>query len=118
MEQEHLEHHSTTATIPDDELSPVQEHDQHAGDGQYWKIFVILIVLTAIEVLTYFVSDELGGALVPILITLMVVKLLLVAAYFMHLKYDAKLFGQVFWAGAILALAVYVVTLTTFHFWK
>ena len=110
-------HHSTTTAIPDDELSSVQEHDQHSSDAQYWKIFIILIILTGVEVLTYFLQEDLGGALIPILITLMVVKLLLVAAYFMHLKYDAKLFGQVFWAGALLALGVYVVTLSTFHFW-
>jgi cytochrome c oxidase subunit IV len=113
MEQEH---HSTTATIPDDELSSVQEHDQHSGDGMYWRIFIVLIVLTAAEVLTYFLEEELGAALIPILIVLMLVKLFLVAAYFMHLKYDSKLFGQVFWTGAILALAVYVVTLATFQF--
>jgi cytochrome c oxidase subunit 4 len=111
-------HHSTTPTIPDDELSPVQEHDQHTGDGMYWKIFIVLVVLTALEVLTYFMEEELGAALIPILIVLMVVKLFLVAAYFMHLKYDSKLFGQVFWTGAILALAVYLVTLSTFRFWS
>jgi cytochrome c oxidase subunit IV len=109
-------HHSTTPAIPDDELSPVQEHDQHGGDAIYWKIFAILFALTGLEIVTYFFEEELGAALVPILITLMVVKMLLVAAYFMHLKYDSKLFGQLFWAGALLALAVYVVTLATFQF--
>jgi cytochrome c oxidase subunit 4 len=110
------QHHSTTPAIADDELSPVQEHDQHTGDGIYWKIFAVLFVLTGLEVLTYFFEEDLGQALIPILITLMIVKLLLVAAYFMHLKYDAKLFGQLFWTGAILATAVYVVVLATFHF--
>jgi hypothetical protein len=36
----------------------------------------------------------------------------------MHLRFDSKLFGRVFWSGLILAVAVYVGALTSFEFWS
>ena len=49
---------------------------------------MILAVLTALEVATYYV--DVGGALVPTLIGLSVVKFALVVMWFMHLKFDAR----------------------------
>jgi len=40
-----------------------------------------------------------------------------VVLWFMHLKFDNKLFKQVFVFGLILALAVYLVMLTAFRIW-
>ena len=51
------------------------------------------------------------------LITLMTIKFLTVVAYFMHLKFDAPILRKAFYAGLILALLVYLVALSTFHFW-
>jgi cytochrome c oxidase subunit 4 len=50
------------------------------------------------------------------MLTLMATKFLLVVLFFMHLKWDSKLFGRLFWAGAFLAIAVYVGALATFQF--
>ena len=49
---------------------------------------------------------------------MMVVKFSLVVGYFMHLRFDNRLFTRVFFAGLFLAIAVYIVMLTTFHFWQ
>ena len=46
----------------------------------------------------------------------MAVKFLLVVLFFMHLKFDAKIFGRLFWAGFFLAVSVYAAALTTFKF--
>ena len=35
----------------------------------------------------------------------------------MHLKYDNPLFRRVFFFGLVLAIVVFVVTLTAFEFW-
>ena len=40
----------------------------------------------------------------------------LVVLFFMHLRWDSKLFGRLFWAGAILAIAVYTGALATFQY--
>ena len=54
----------------------------------------------------------------PSLLIMMVVKFIIVVSYFMHLKFDNKLFSWVFYAGLILALTVYAIFLATFHFFS
>ena len=50
------------------------------------------------------------------MLILMAIKFVLVVLFFMHLKWDSKLFGRLFWAGALLAVAVYVGALATFQY--
>jgi len=50
------------------------------------------------------------------LFVLMTVKFIVVVSYFMHLKFDNKLFSYLFYTGLILALAVYIGALSTFKF--
>ncbi len=96
------------------------EHD-HPSDGVYVKIALILGVLTAIEVATYFLEggevEMSRNILVPVILVIMVVKFAIVALYFMHLKYDDPLLSRVFLAGIGIALAVFIVTLSTMQFW-
>ena len=97
------------------------EHD-HPSDGTYVKIAAILTVLTAIEVSTYFLEN---GAvqlsrdfLVSVILVLMVVKFAIVALYFMHLKFDDPIaLAGSSWPGILIALAVFIVMLSTMNFW-
>lgn len=89
----------------------------HPTDKSYVKIAIILAILTAAEIATYPAEDALGWTLVPILMVLMVIKFWYVAAFFMHLKFDTRMFSWVFVAGIVFAVGVYVVTLLTFHYW-
>jgi cytochrome c oxidase subunit 4 len=99
-------------------------HDEHAdahehpSDLKYIKIAIILAVLTAIEVATYFWEDASQGALLTVLIPIMVAKFAIVAGYFMHLKFDSPLFTRMFVAGLAFAVVVYAVMLTAFRFWE
>jgi len=95
-----------------------EEHD-HPSDWAYIKIALILAVLTALEVFTYFESvHSLGrNALIVLLMVMMIAKIVLVMAWFMHLKFDNRMFTRVFMFGVILALAVYIVMLSTFLIW-
>ncbi len=95
------------------------EHGEHgeshgASDKQYVVIALILAALTAIEVSTYYV--DFGPLFMPTLFVLMIVKFVIVVSYFMHLKFDNKLFSYLFYSGLILAIAVYVGALATFKF--
>jgi cytochrome c oxidase subunit 4 len=91
------------------------EHDEkHFSDGQYVVVALILAVLTAIEVSTYYV--DFGPLMLPVLIVLMIIKFFTVVAYFMHLKFDNKLFSALFYTGLILAVGVYCGALATFKF--
>jgi cytochrome c oxidase subunit 4 len=91
-------------------------HRGHPSDFTYVKIALILAVMTAIEVATYYVEDDLGSALLPILIVLMILKFVVVVSWFMHLRFDSKLFSRIFYAGLLLAVAVYLGALTAFQF--
>jgi cytochrome c oxidase subunit 4 len=52
----------------------------------------------------------------PLLGVMMLVKFSMVALYFMHLKFDSKIFRRFFVLGIILALVVFGVVLWTFTF--
>lgn len=96
-----------------------EEHEhEHPSDWAYVKIALVLAVITAIEVSTYFSSVvDWGDALIPSLLIMMFVKFYLVGMWFMHLKFDSPLFLKLFVGGLILAFGVYVATLTAFEFW-
>jgi cytochrome c oxidase subunit 4 len=86
----------------------------HQPASFYVKIALVLAVLTAIETSTYWI--DFGGFAVPLLIFLMVIKFVTVVSYFMHLKFDNRLFSWLFYTGVILAIAVYCAALATFEF--
>jgi cytochrome c oxidase subunit 4 len=76
-------------------------HEAHPSRaGLYFLIFVVLFVVTGVEVgVTYF--PQIPQA--PTLIALAVVKFFLIAAFFMHLKYDSRVFSALFILGLIIA---------------
>jgi cytochrome c oxidase subunit 4 len=83
-------------------------------DAGYIKIAIILALITALEVSTYYV--DFGPLFMPSLIIMMVVKFVMVVSYFMHLKFDSKIFSFLFYTGLGLALFVYIAALATFKF--
>ncbi|MGD9998004.1 MAG: cytochrome C oxidase subunit IV family protein [Ilumatobacteraceae bacterium] len=92
------------------------EHASHKSDGYYVVVALVLAVITALETSTYWV--DFGPAFMPLLLTLMTIKFVMVVSLFMHLKFDNKLFSYMFYSGLVLALGVYVSTLATFHFFS
>lgn len=91
------------------------ETEQHGmSDAGYIKIALILAAITALEVSTYYV--DFGPLFMPALMIMMVVKFVMVVSYFMHLKFDNKIFSFLFYVGLGLALFVYIAALATFKF--
>ena len=86
-------------------------------DRQYIGIALVLAVLTALEIAATELGIFSGAPLVTILLSLMVVKFLLVVGFFMHLRFDSRLFTLVFYIGVVFAVGLYGVMLATFHFW-
>jgi len=106
------------ATGPVVETSPEEggTHHDHPGEGKYIKIALILAVITAAEVaFSYWEAVE--GILAPSLIFMSIVKFAMVVAYFMHLRFDSRLFRRLFVAGLCLAVFCFGAVLTTFHVW-
>ena len=91
------------------------ETEQHGmSDAGYIRIALILAAITALEVSTYYV--DFGPLFMPALLAMMVVKFMMVVSYFMHLKFDNRIFSFLFYVGLGLALFVYIVALATFKF--
>jgi cytochrome c oxidase subunit 4 len=86
------------------EQAPPREHG-HPSELSYVAIAIILAIITSIEVAVYYI-ELLHPYLLPILLALSVVKFFLVAAYFMHLKFDSKLFVAFFGGGLTLAVSL------------
>jgi cytochrome c oxidase subunit 4 len=89
------------------------EHPSTAHHGpsprEYVQIALVLAALTALEVSTYFV--DFGPLGVPLLIVLMLIKFVMVANFFMHLKFDNRLYTRLLYTGLGLAVTLYTLTL-------
>jgi len=109
----------STATTHDTPAPHTDPHDhpgEHWSDLQFVYLAIALAVITAIEVALSYMVDDLGPVFLPALIILMLVKFFSVVLYFMHLKFDSRLFGLMFYLGLGLAAVVYLVMLLTFKF--
>ena len=111
---EHEEHH----LLHDHHATPGHDgehgaHDQ-VTDNRYIVIAAILAVITAAEVAASYI--DLGPVFIPLLLFMMAVKFFIVASFFMHLRFDNKIFTWMFYSGLFLAIGVYSVALLTFRF--
>ena len=90
------------------------DHQHGATDKQYIIIAVILAAITACEVTLSYL--DVGWVFLPALIVMMIAKFVIVVSFFMHLKFDNRLFSFLFYMGLGLAVFVYAVALATFQF--
>ena len=88
------------------------EHGAHPTEAQYIKIALILGVVTALEVGLYYTKIN-QGITNGFLLVLAGFKFVMVAAYFMHLKFDNHVLRRLFITGFVLACVVYVAYLLT-----
>ena len=93
------------------ESSPHIRAVAHPTPGTYAKIAAILGVITAVEVGIFYI-EAIRGLLVPIFIVLSAVKFALVAMFYMHLKFDERLFSWLFVGGRMLASIVILALMT------
>ena len=94
-------------------------HQEHGlSDIGYVKIAIALAIVTAIEVALSYTQDQLGALFLPLLLILMGIKFFSVVLYFMHLKFDNRLFSLMFYIGIVLAVGCYCVALASMHFFS
>ena len=105
--------------------TPATEHS-HPTAGLYFKVGMVLFVLTALEVGLYEITyGEHAGSLagtikplfIPMLLLLSAAKFALVAMFYMHLKQDSKLFTGVFVFPLIIAtfIVLALIVLQAYH---
>jgi len=85
----------------------------------YVRIAIVLAVITLVEVVIWYVPTV-RSVLVPALLVLSVAKFLMVVGFFMHLRFDSRLYRFMFGAGLVVTLGVYLALLAmvwTRGFW-
>jgi len=90
-----------------------EELEHHPSPKKYVGVAIILAIVTAIEVAIYYIP-ALFDLIVPLLIAFAVIKFIFVALYFMHLKFDSRVFRRFFLIGIVLALTIFGVVLWMF----
>jgi len=85
---------------------PGQPEHAHPGAKEYLAIAVVLTVITAVEVAIFYIP-QMHPVLVPSLLTLSALKFTMVAMFYMHLKFDHRLFSWLFVVP--MALAAFVI---------
>ena len=92
-------------------------HDAHAHPTwkQYKWVALILTLITVVEVWVYYIPSFTRTKLfVPMLLIMSAVKFFIVVAFYMHLRYDHKLFRALFTAPLIIAMTTIVALLFLF----
>jgi len=94
--------------------STKSQESGHVTIADYLKVAVILTVLTVLEVSSFFFQEELGAALIPTLLILAASKFLLVVLFYMHLKFDSRLFAGLFGFGFAVEVGLLLALLALF----
>lgn len=90
-----------------------QSHGSPLGPREYIYITIGLAIVTLVELaLSY--SDLSAGVLAALLIILSAVKFGVVVALFMHLKFEARIFTQMFMFGLLLGTAILLALIAVF----
>jgi cytochrome c oxidase subunit 4 len=83
----------------------------HPTPARYVAIALILAAITIVEVVIVYLGF-LRPVLIPLLAVLSITKFAMVAMFFMHLKFDDRLFSVLFVGGLLLATGVLVALMT------
>jgi cytochrome c oxidase subunit IV len=100
------------------EAPPARPHGgRHPSPKEYIRIAVILAVITAAEVVVYYI-EGVQEFLVPVLFLFSALKFALVVLWFMHLKFDNKTYARFFLLGLAGAITLFLVMLLMFRVWS
>jgi cytochrome c oxidase subunit IV len=107
--------YSHSQTVVDAHGEAHAEEHAHPDWGTYKWVALLLTVITVIEVWVYYIPAFVASRLfVPSLLVLSAVKFATVVMFYMHLKYDAKLFRALFVGPLIIAIIALISLLFLF----
>ena len=99
-----------TLKLSMEKFNKLTRKDGHGTPAFYAIVGLILAVITLVEFLIFYV-ESLGVLLIPIMLILSLMKFVIVVAFFMHLRFDNKIFTYLFFAGFLLAAVIAVALL-------
>jgi cytochrome c oxidase subunit 4 len=104
-----MDSHASIRNLPDSAEAAAHapgtgEEHEHPTWGTYWKVAVILGLITIGEVWAYYIPSFVAGrGFVPTLLILSALKFAIVVMFYMHLKYDHRLFRVLFTGPLLIA---------------
>lgn len=78
----------------------------------YLKIFLALFILTALTIIQPYIINPNLYTTVSIQMFLAIVKTVLIVAYYMHLKYESKLFKMIVLVAIVTLSIFFIITAT------
>tara|TARA_B100000459_G_C8465889_1_gene152114 strand:+ start:84 stop:527 length:444 start_codon:yes stop_codon:yes gene_type:complete len=99
-----------TLKLSMEKFNKITRKDGHGSPVFYAIVGLVLAVITLVEFLVFYV-ESLGVLLIPIMLVLSLMKFVIVVAFFMHLRFDNKIFTILFFAGFVLAVVIGIVLL-------
>jgi cytochrome c oxidase subunit 4 len=107
--------HEFTHTNPEIDVHAMGEMHEHPTWKQYKWVALILTVITILEVWGYYIPSFVASPMfVPVLLIMSAVKFAIVVLFYMHLRYDHKLFKSLFTGPLIIAMSTIVALLFLF----
>jgi cytochrome c oxidase subunit IV len=99
------DHGSFQHTNADTDVHAMGEVHEHPTWKQYKWVALILTLITVVEVWAYYIPSFVASPVfVPALLIMSAVKFAIVVLFYMHLKYDHKLFKALFTGPLIIAI--------------
>jgi cytochrome c oxidase subunit 4 len=114
-----MAHEHVPANPPSDAHAAAHGHaateHEHPSAATYIKVGVILTLITVVEVWAYYVPAFVASrAFVPSLLIMSAAKFAIVVMFYMHLKYDHKLFRALFTGPLAIAFVTILALLLLF----
>ncbi len=91
----------------------MEEHSHHPPTRTYLLVAAVLAVITAVEVSVFYVT-AMAHLLAPILIVLSAAKFALVVMFFMHLRYDSRVFSGLFVGPLMIMIPIVLALMALF----
>ena len=102
-------------TSADTDVHAMGEVHEHPTWKQYKWVALILTLITVVEVWAYYIPSFVASpAFVPVLLIMSAVKFAIVVLFYMHLKYDHKLFKALFTGPLIIAVSTLLALMLVF----
>ncbi len=101
-------------TNPDVDVHAMGEVHEHPTWKEYKWVALILTLITIVEVWVYYTPFSKTPLFVPVLLIMSVVKFTIVVMFYMHLKYDHRLFRALFTGPLTIAMCTLIALLFLF----
>jgi len=101
-------------TNPEIDIHAMGEIHEHPTWKEYKWVALILTLITIVEVWVYYTPFRHSPLFAPALLIMSAVKFAIVVMFYMHLKYDHKIFRALFTGPLIIAMSTLVALLFVF----